>query len=56
MLLKFQTWEPPGSPMVRTSHAHCRGHRFHPGWVTKILHAAQGSKKKKMVVQDIKIV
>ena len=40
MLMKNKVRDFPGSPVVKTSHFHCRGREFHPWWVN-----LQGQKK-----------
>ena len=40
MLMKNKVRDFPGSPVVKTSHFHCRGWEFHPWWVN-----LQGQKK-----------
>ena len=45
--IKTDSWEIPGSPVVRTSHFHCRGSGSIPGWGAKIPSRQKGKKKKK---------
>jgi len=46
----------PGSPVVKTLHAHCRGHRFNPWWGNQDLtcHITR-PKKKKMMKHFLKV-
>ena len=30
LILRKQSWDFPGGPVVKTVHSQCEGHRFHP--------------------------
>ena len=45
LLMKNKFRDFPGSPMVKTSHFHCRRWGFHPWWVN--LHGQKKKKRKK---------
>ena len=45
LLMKNKFRDFPGSPMVKTSHFHCRRWGFHPWWVN--LHGQKKKEKRK---------
>ena len=46
-------WDLPGGPVIKSPCFQCRGHGFSPGGGTKILHAVQWGKKKKLKSQRL---
>ena len=50
---KSYFWDLSGGPVVKTSRFFCERRGFNPGWGTKILHATQHDREKKLNKQDL---